>query len=555
MGNKIKPISIVLFLLSFVLLNAQQTAIPEHFTVQTDLPFASIEKALDCKLIKTVEKELGIYEIKFNSNLKTWLPSFELRISDQVYHVSIQRKHNAPVLRVKSPNDPDYNKQYYYNLTKTNKLWENTTGGLNRNGDTIVVAYVDNGFDTSHADLLPNLFINYKEIPWNGIDEDSNGYTDDRNGWNGGDSNGRVVDFNNGPAHGTHVAGVIGAKGNNALGISGTNWNVKILPCVFWAKDLNETENGIYRSLGYVLKMKKLWVKTNGKKGANIVSTNLSFGFEGNNPRPVDYPIFCNLIDSLYKNGIVVACATTNNGTNITVSGDIPALCPIPGLIVTTTTNEADVFPTAGYNGFSPTDVDLAAPGFNIYSTNSIIGQQGGGYTSRSGTSFASPQVAATVGLLHSFACKYYLNFLKQNPDSGVRLMKQWILQSTDRMPSLIGKTLTGGRLNAYTAFKMMDTWCNARDAEYLASSIKKYEISTVSVFPNPCKIGSEITLQYLIKNPKHIRIYSLTGKQIMETSSINGSKIKLPDGVAAGSYIIEIVSENASARAKLILY
>lgn len=521
----------------------------QTFTIQTDLPINQIEKQLNCKLTATVEPWLGIYRITRNSEIPLASQQY-ISVSDKSYFVFAQQLHSNVTLRVSTPNDPSYGQQYYYNYTQTNKVWDYNKGGLNRRGDTLVIGYVDNGFDTTHPDLFPNLRINHKEIQWNGIDEDSNGYTDDYFGWNGGDSNGVVVDYLNGAAHGTHVAGVMGARGNNGIGITGVNWSIKILPCVFWARQFDQTENGIYRSLGYLLKMRKLFNQSHGKKGADIVSVNLSFGFEGNNPRPADYPIFCNLIDSLYINGILVSCATTNNNTNVTANGDIPTLCPSNGLISVTTTNELDIFPTNG-NGYSPTDVDLAAPGFNIYSTNSIINQSGGGYSSSSGTSFASPQVASTAALIHSHVCEYYLKLMDTLPDSAVRLMKQWILQGTDKLPSLGDKTLTGGRLNAWNAFLKMDAWCLQRDTVYRNAKTYNPAKAQISLYPNPAKSGQNIMLQSRNAANTKLLLYNISGKLISSTTTDYNGVFSLPSNLSAGTYFVQ----TPLGRSKFIVY
>src|SRR5690606_5975802 len=99
--------------------------------------------------------------------------------------------------------------------------WDFTTGGLTANGDTIVVAIIDSGLDYNHEDIAANVWINHSEIPGNGIDDDGNGYVDDVYGWNAYDENGDIW----GNSHGLQVAGMVGAVGNNGIGITGMNWN------------------------------------------------------------------------------------------------------------------------------------------------------------------------------------------------------------------------------------------------------------------------------------------------------------------------------------------
>jgi len=102
------------------------------------------------------------------------------------------------------------------------KAWDITTGSPN-----VIVAVIDTGADMNHPDLQPNIFHNPKEIPGNGIDDDGNGYVDDVSGFD-------TFNLDNDPTddegHGTHVSGIIGAVGNNGQGVSGVNWNVKIMP-------------------------------------------------------------------------------------------------------------------------------------------------------------------------------------------------------------------------------------------------------------------------------------------------------------------------------------
>lgn len=123
------------------------------------------------------------------------------------------------------PNDIDYADQYYLETIGAPSVWRYTTGGQTALGDTIVVAVLDSGFKPDHADLEPNRFYNHHEIPGNGIDDDGNGYIDDYSGWNNITQNGDLAHS----SHGTSVAGIIGAKGNNQIGVSGVNWDVKLM--------------------------------------------------------------------------------------------------------------------------------------------------------------------------------------------------------------------------------------------------------------------------------------------------------------------------------------
>ena len=147
-------------------------------------------------------------------------------------------QHNHRVqLRNTVPDDASYTQQWSLNNTGQNGgvagadidaelAWDITTGGLTAAGDTIVVAVIDGGFQMNHPDLVMNYYVNRSEIPGNGQDDDGNGYVDDVSGWDAYADDGTIPS----DQHGTHVSGIIGAKGNNGIGVSGVNWDAKILP-------------------------------------------------------------------------------------------------------------------------------------------------------------------------------------------------------------------------------------------------------------------------------------------------------------------------------------
>ena len=128
------------------------------------------------------------------------------------------------------PNDPSFSQQWFHNDASDNDIdtpeaWDITTGGLTAFGDEIVVCVVEGGgAKWDQEDIVANHWTNTNEIAGNGIDDDNNGYVDDVNGWNTTSFNDVIATGN----HGTQVSSMIGAKGDNAIGITGVNWNVKI---------------------------------------------------------------------------------------------------------------------------------------------------------------------------------------------------------------------------------------------------------------------------------------------------------------------------------------
>ena len=309
------------------------------------------------------------------------------------------------------------------------EAWDNNIGGLTVLGDTVVVAIVDGGQQVDHPDL--DTWKNWGEIPGNNIDDDNNGYIDDVNGWNASSNNGTI------PAnqHGTHCAGIAGAKGNNSLGVAGVNMRVKTMPIV----GSSGTESIVIKAYGYALKQRRRYNQSNGTQGAFVVATNSSFGVD--NGQPANYPLWCAFYDSLGTEGILSAGAGPNNNVNIDVVGDIPTTCPSKFMIAVTNTTNTDAKNSGA--GYGPINMDLGAPGTSILSTVPTSS-----YGLLTGTSMATPQVTGAIGLIHAGASSVFMNLVKNDPDSAALLFKQYILASVDTIPALAGITVSNGRLN-----------------------------------------------------------------------------------------------------------
>ncbi len=342
------------------------------------------------------------------------------------------------------PNDPRFGEQWALHNTGQSgglndadidapEAWDFTKGGLTSLGDTIVVAVVDGGFDLAHNDL--NFWKNWQEIPGNGIDDDGNGYIDDVNGWNAYNNNGNVTDDD----HGTHVAGIVGARGNNSIGVSGVNWNVKVMAI----QGSSSTEATVIRAYTYALKNRMLYNQTNGAKGAFIVVTNASFGVDYG--QPANFPLWCAMYDSLGKYGILSCGATANLNVNVDLQGDIPTACPSEWLITVTNTTRTDTKNSGA--GYGKVTIDLGAPGTSVLNT-----LPGNTYGSLTGTSMATPTVAGAVALMFAAANPNFMQSYKANLPLGASMIKQFLLDGTDSISALANITVTDGRLNVYKA-------------------------------------------------------------------------------------------------------
>ncbi len=278
------------------------------------------------------------------------------------------------------PNDPLYGQLYHY-VVSCPQAWNITTGS-----DQVLVALVDSGINFEHPDLIPNIYINPGEIPDNGIDDDGNGYIDDWCGWDfvhapelADIALGDFLEQDNDPTdenyHGTHCAGIIGAVGNNGIGVCGVNWNVKLLAVRAGFRTVSGDgflqDDDCAAGIVYAADM-----------GAQVI--NLSWGDN------VYSPIIADACQYAYNKGAILVAAAGNT--------------PLPYLSypakLGTTISVAAVNRNrniAGFSSFGP-DLDLVAPGEEVLSTYEAKAPNQ--YVRMSGTSMAAPYVTGAIALL-----------------------------------------------------------------------------------------------------------------------------------------------------------
>lgn len=355
--------------------------------------------------------------------------------------LSCQKNHITQLRAV--PNDPLFTSQWQYINTGVNggvadadldmdQAWDITTGGLTVDGDTIVVCIIDDGCNTAHPDLVANLWVNHSEIPDNGLDDDNNGYIDDYRGWNAYNSS---DDLSNNK-HGTSVTGIVGAVGNNSLGVAGVNWAVKTM-----IVEGGSPESTAIAAYGYAYNQRKRYNETNGAEGAFVVATNSSWGV--NDGQAEDAPIWCGFYDVMGEVGILSAGATANRSVNVDTDGDLPTTCPSDFLIAVTNLERNDSKRiTAGYGVLN---IDLGAYGEEAFTVNRDD------YSDFGGTSGATPHVAGVIALAYSTDCQEFMNQVKSNPSVAARAVKDHVMLGVSENNSLQGITVTDGRLNAHT--------------------------------------------------------------------------------------------------------
>ena len=357
------------------------------------------------------------------------------------------------------PNDPRYGQQWHHRNIgqlggendadfRSEAAWDLTTGGLTVNGDTIVVAVLDDGVDLDHEDLIGNLWINYEEIPDNGIDDDGNGYVDDYNGFDSDDDDGNPG-AGQSDNHGTPVNGLIGATGNNGTGVAGMNWTVKLMNI---RNGFLVSESEVLQAYAYALEMRQRYNETNGERGAYVVVTNASWGEDGG--RPEDSPIWCGFYEELGAAGILNVGATANSNVDVDTAGDLPTNCPSDYLVGVTNVNTFDE--KVRQAGFGATSIDLGAYGEDAFTTGN-----GNGYESFGGTSAAAPMVAGAIALLYSANCANFGELLAADPAAAALRVRRALLESTKPNASLAGITVTGGVLDARAALDNLLTGCD----------------------------------------------------------------------------------------------
>ena len=315
------------------------------------------------------------------------------------------------------PNDPNFNQLWGLNNTGQTggtldadidapEAWDISTG------NKVVVGVIDTGVDYTHADLKDNMWTNPGETPGNGIDDDGNGYIDDYYGYDFINNDGDPLDDH---SHGTHVAGTIAAKGNNGIGVIGVAPQAKIMALKIFNANGNTDSFSAIKAIEYSTTM-------------GVKLTNNSWGGGGYSQTLYD------AIAAAGKAGQLFIASAGNSGSNNDTNPSYPASYNLDNIIAVANTNQNDQL--SGTSNYGSTSVDLGAPGSSIYSTI-----PGGGYSFKSGTSMAAPHVSGVAALLFS-----------QNPGLSYLDVKNKILNSVDPIPALQGKTVSGGRLNAYKA-------------------------------------------------------------------------------------------------------
>jgi thermitase len=415
-------------------------------------PGASIEKALPNLRVEVLKDfgDLGWQEVSVPAALSVneaveqfkKLPEVLDAQPNFVYHTQA------------TPNDPRFNELYGMNKIQAVTAWNTTTGSAN-----VVVAVIDLGVDYNHPDLNANMWRNPGETgldslgrdkATNGVDDDANGYIDDVFGIDTINHDSNPLDDG---GHGTHVAGTIGAVGNNSLGVVGVNWTVRIMAIKSHDIFGNGSSASVIEAFHYATLMRN--------RGVNVRVTNSSWG--GAPEAPSFDQALKDAIDASGNAGILNVCAAGNSGTNNDVTPFYPATYDSPSILAVTASDSND---GAAFS-FGPTTVDLAAPGVGVLSTipNS-------GYGMLSGTSMATPHVSGAAALI----CAY-------NPYLTVAQLKAALMNNVDVLPAFNGRCVTGGRLNVLRAIQSLPSTNQIDTADFF---VRQHYLDFLGRDPDP---------------------------------------------------------------------
>jgi subtilisin family serine protease len=495
----------------------------------------------------------GLYEVSVASSQVSQLAS-ELSASTLVQYASpMQMLHIADV-----PNDPQYLSGNQWALNgvwgiNAPMAWNTTTGS-----NSVIVADVDTGMDYNHPDLISNTWINQTEIPsavlsnltdvngdglitftdlsnpvnqgsgkivdtngdgvitgadliaptsvggWaDGSTQDSDAsHPDDLIGWNFvNNTNNPMDDFSQG--HGTHTAGIIGAVGNNGIGVAGTNWTVQIMPVEFLDSTGSGSDVAAAESIDYAV-----------DHGAKVI--NASWGGSGSPD-----PTITAALQYANSKGVIFVAAAGNNGQNIDNNPFQPASEDLPNMIVVAAIGSNGALPS--WSNYGVNSVQLAAPGVSIIST---LPNDNYGYLS--GTSMAAPYVTGTVALVEA-----------AHPTWSMSQVIDAVLDHTTSDSSLAGQVTTGGVVNAAAAVANTDgpriTAATPSGSINNASGFSTVQV-TFDEEVNPATLTSS---QATLTSPSGM----VTGLSISAVVGSNNHQfnISFPSQTATGTYTLVV--------------
>ena len=292
--------------------------------------------------------------------------------------------------------------------------WDKTQGSKK-----VVVAVLDSGVDYTHPDLAGNMWHRPADVEM--YRDDELGVIDDYDGFSAVEYDRDPMDEN---GHGTHCAGIVGAEGDNNLGITGVNWHVEIMPLKFMGRGGFGSTKDAIAAINYVI--------TRKRDGVNVRVISASWGSQSRSKALED------VIRKAGEADILFVAAAGNDGADADRRPHFPSGYKLPNVLSVAALDRRDEL--ASFSNYGAKGVHVAAPGKEILST-----WLGGGYEEHSGTSMATPFVAGVAGLI-----------LSVEPNLSVKELRERLMNTSDKLDTLKGKVVSGGRVNAARAVGAM---------------------------------------------------------------------------------------------------
>ena len=328
---------------------------------------------------------------------------------------------NFVVRAARLPNDERIGRQWGLRDVHATAAWNITTGG------PVTVAVVDTGVAYDHPDLASNMWTNTSERE-DGTDQDGDGFPDDIHGT---DFLGHDGDPGDDDGHGTHVAGIIGARGDNSIGVAGLNWNVRIMALKFLDSFGDGNTADAAAAIDYAV-----------DHGARVINASWS--------GPQFSRALYSAIQRAGAKGVLVVAAAGNDGVDTDRRPEYPAAFDLPNVVSVAASDRGGRL--LDFSNRGTTSIDLAAPGDDVDSTVPFS-VDGSGYAAFSGTSMAAPFVTGAAAL-----------YLSRSPAATATQVRDAILGSVDRSPSLSGNTASGGRLDIAAMLRTPDSFRAQKD-------------------------------------------------------------------------------------------
>jgi PKD repeat protein len=370
----------------------------------------------DCEVLKRLSNKVELIKIPDDATVQAaiqlFLKSGLAEYAEPNYTISLNR----------TPNDPAYADGSLWGLHNTGQnggvedadidapeAWDEIT-----NASNVVVAVIDTGVRVTHEDLRENMWVNRGEVPNNGVDDDNNGIVDDVNGFNAITGSGDPSDDE---GHGTHVAGTIGAVGNNNVGLTGVAWDVQLMALKFLGANGEGDVFAAIECIDYAI-----------DNGADII--NNSWGNPGFSQTLLD------AVERAQQAGVLFVCAAGNESTDNEQLGFYPASYETDNVVSVLSTNRNDEM--SFFSNFGTVSVDIGAPGSAIYSAWFAADDS---YNTIDGTSMATPHVSGALALMKA-----------RFPTADYQQLMARLYASADPLPSLTDRCVTGARLNLAAA-------------------------------------------------------------------------------------------------------